>query len=143
MATADVDPGVAAEQLLSEHDEDWIERLAAELSRRLGARGLGNVARTWHLSLTALGEMFGVSRQAASKWLKDGVPPDRATQVADVEAVAELLERHLKPERVPAVVRRRSPGLGGESLISMISGGHSAEALELTREMFSFGDAHR
>ena len=52
------------------------------------------------------------------------------------------LERYLKRDRIPAVVRRPAPGLGGASLVELVSSGRAAEALELTRRMFAFTDAH-
>jgi hypothetical protein len=143
VSTTRADPSKAAAKLLEQYDEEWVARLAEELDRRLGARGLAHVMRAWRLSATALGELFGVSRQAASKWLDDGIPADRAPQVADLEAITELLQRYLKADRIPAVVRREAPGLGGESLMSLVASGRSAEALALTRQMFAFGDLHR
>lgn len=71
-----------------------------------------------------------------------GVPGDRAQQVADVGAITDLLERYLTPDRIPAVVRRQAPGLGGASLIELVSSGRSNEALQLTRQMFTFTDVH-
>ena len=138
-----LDPRIAAARLLEDHDEEWVSRFADEVARRLGGRGLGRVMLLWHLSRTELGELFGVSRQAVSKWLDGGVPPERAAQVADIEAMTDLLERYLKPSRIPAVVRRPAPRLGGTSLLGLVAAGRSAEALALTREMFVFGDLHR
>ncbi len=135
-------PREAAARLLAEHDDRWVAQLADELERRLSGRRLERVMRLWMLSRAELGALFGVSRQAVSKWLRDGVPPDRAEQVADVEAVTDLLERYLKRERIPAVVRRRADRLGQSSLVELVSAGHSHEALRLTRQMFAFTDAH-
>ncbi|MEX1164561.1 MAG: hypothetical protein WEB03_13390 [Nitriliruptor sp.] len=136
------DPRAAAARLLAEHDEDWVAQLTAELDRRLSRRRLERVMRVWQLSRTELGALFGVSRQAVSKWIADDVPADRAPYVADVEAITDLLERYLKRGRIAAVVRRRSPGLGDASLIELVSSGRSTEALRLTRRMFAFTDAH-
>lgn len=143
MPSTALDPRTAAAQLVEGHDEAWLSRFAEEVGRRLTGRGLDRVMRLWQLSRTELGELFGVSRQAASKWLEGGVPPERAALVADLEAMTDLLERYLKPGRVPAVVRRRAPRLGGASLLELVRAGRSAEALARTREMFVFGDLHR
>jgi transcriptional regulator with XRE-family HTH domain len=143
MPPTTIDPRVAAAQLFDDHDEDWVGRFAEEVERRRGGRGLRRVMRLWQLSRTELGELFGISRQAVSKWLDSGVPPERAARVAEIEAVTDLLERYLKRDRIPAVVRRPAPRLGGTSLLDMVATGRSAEALALTREMFLFGDLHR
>lgn len=141
-ALAELDPRDAAARLVAEHDEDWVATLTDELDRQLSGRHLERVVRLWGLSRKELGELFGVSRQAVSKWISDGVPADRTEQVADVEAITDLLDRYLKRDRIAAVVRRRAPRLDGSSLIELVSAGRSGDALRLTREMFAFTDAH-
>lgn len=141
-ALAELEPRDAAARLLAEHDDEWVARLAAELDRRMGGRQLERVLRSWDLSRAELGELFGVSRQAVSKWVAGGVPADRAGPVADVVAITDLLSRYLKRERIPAVVRRRAPRLGDRSLLELVGEGRSSEALQRTREMFTFSDLH-
>lgn len=141
-ALAELDPRDAAARLVAEHDEDWVATLTDELDRQLSGRHLERVVRLWGLSRRELGELFGVSRQAVSKWISDGVPADRTEQVADVEAITDLLDRYLKRDRIAAVVRRRAPRLDGSSLIELVRAGRSDDALRLTREMFAFTDTH-
>ena len=138
----DLGPREAAAQLAAAHDPAWLAQLTDELDRRLRAGGLERIMRRWSLSRAELGALFGVSRQAVSKWLTSGVPGERVEQVATVAAITDLLERHVKADRIPAVVRRRSPGLGDRSLLELVSQGHSSEALEFTRQMFTFTDVH-
>ena len=143
MTVPDVlDPREAATQLLAEHDDVWVARLTDELDRHLSARRLERLMRLWQLSRSELGELFGVSRQAVSKWIADGVPSNRVQQVADVEAITDLLDHYLKRDRIAAVVRRQAPGLNGASLIELIASGRSSDALHLTRQMFTFTDVH-
>jgi len=80
--------------------------------------------------------MFGVSRQAVAKWMSDGVPPDRQVHLAELDSATELLERYVRPERIPAIVRRAAPALSGKSLLDLASQGQTAEVLEVVREMF-------
>jgi hypothetical protein len=94
--------------------------------------------RLWGLSVSDLAELFGVSHQEAAAWLDEGVPTEHAQQANDMKAVSDLLEQHLKPGRIPVVVRQTAPALGGDSLLSMIAAGRSIEALVLTRQMFAF-----
>lgn len=143
MTVPDVlDPHDAAARLVAEHDDAWVAELTAELDRHLSARRLERLMRVWQLSRAELGALFGVSRQGVSKWIDGGVPADRVQQVADVEAITDLLDHYLKRERIAAVVRREAPGLDGQSLIELITAGRSSDALRLTREMFTFADAH-
>lgn len=137
-----LDPRDAAAQLLAEHDDVWVSQLTDELDRHLSGRRLERVMRLWQLSRVDLGALFGVSRQAVSKWIAHGAPADRAGQVSDVEAITDLLAHYLKRDRIPAVVRRRADGLGGASIAELVTAGRSDEALRLVRRMFAFGDVH-
>jgi hypothetical protein len=139
---AELDPQDVATLLLGEHDSAWIAALTDELDRRLSGRELERILRVWNLSRTELGQILGVSRQALSKWITDGVPADRVSQVADLASITDLLTRHLKRDRIPAVVRRAAPNLDNASLIELIAGGRSGEAVVLTRRMFTFADTH-
>jgi hypothetical protein len=138
----ELDPQDAATLLLGEHDSAWIAALADELDRRLSGRELERILRVWNLSRTELGHILGVSRQALSKWIADGVPADRVAQVADLASITDLLARYVKRDRIPAVVRRAASNLGNASVIDLISEGRSGEAVALSREMFTFVDAH-
>jgi hypothetical protein len=141
---AELDPREAAARLVAEQDDPtWLSAFAEELDRRLTGEQLGRVLSLWQLSRSDLGRLFGVSRQAATKWLSEGVPPDRVQELADVAAINDLLVRHLKRERVAAVVRRPAPSLSGLSLLDLVGQGRAAEALEATRAMFAFADLHR
>lgn len=141
-ALAELDPREAAGRLLAEHDATWVSKLTDELDRQLSGRQLERLMRLWRLSRAELGDLFGVSRQAVSKWITDGVPAERIEQVADVEAATDLLDRYLKRDRIPAVVRRRAPRLDGMSLIELVRAGRSDDAVRLTRQMFTFTDLH-
>jgi len=139
---AELDPHDAASQLLAEHDSEWVAALTEELDRRLSGRQLQYTMRLWKLSRTQLGEVFGVSRQAVSKWIDGGVPADRITQVADLAAITDLLAHYLKRDRIPAVVRRPAPNLGDVSLLDLVTEGRTGDAVAFTRRMFAFADAH-
>ncbi len=57
------------------------------------------------LTTTGTARLFGVSRQALSQWLDDGVPAARASKVAVVARIADLLDRMIDPERLSGIVR--------------------------------------
>ena len=138
-----LDPRAAAQRLVSEQtDVTWLSTFAAELDRRLAGEQLGRVMSLWHLSRSELGSLFGVSRQAATKWLNEGVPADRVQDVADLAAITDLLVHYLKRDRISAVVRRPSANLAGRSLLDLVAAGQTGEALQAARRMFAFADAH-
>ena len=99
------------------------------------------MARTlevWNLSQAEAARLFGVSRQAVGKWLRYGVPPERAGAVSDLAAATDLLVHYLKRDRIPAVVRRPIPSLGGVSLVNLLAQGDTRALVVACRDMFRF-----
>jgi len=82
---------------------------------------------TWDLSAAGAGRIFGVSRQAVAKWRGSGVPDDRAVALADLVAATDVLERYVRRDRIPAVVRRQADVLGGQSLLEIAEAGRFAD----------------
>ena len=92
----------------------------------------------WGVSQAEAARLLGVSRQAVGKWLARGAPPARADALADLAAATELLTRYLKRDRIPAVVRRPIPALGGVSLMDLLARGDTRSLLRACRDMFRF-----
>jgi hypothetical protein len=116
-------------------DLDWLRALTDELDRAVRQAPLVRLVRLWGLSNAEAARLFGVSRQAFSKWL-ESVPSDRAPVVADLAAATDLLDRRIKRERIPAVVRRRSSLLDGRSLLEMAAAGEHAAVRAAVASMF-------
>lgn len=140
----DVAPSEAAAELVEVHggDPDWLDAFIESLERQRAGRDLERIMQVWGMSQSELGRLFHVSRQAVSKWLRDGVPAERTEQVADLAAATDLLVHHLKRERIPAVVRREAAALEGRSLVELVARGETRAVLEACRAMFTFGDLH-
>jgi hypothetical protein len=100
--------------------------------------GLEALMASWHLSITDVGRLFGVRRQAVQQWLEGGVPPARRPKLLAILGIADLLERNLLPERIPAVVRSPSPADGGRSMLEAIAADRHLEILERTRRSFDW-----
>jgi hypothetical protein len=132
----DLTPDAAAALVASEVGADWTRRFVDELGRRVRSEPLERIVELWGLSNAAAARMFGVSRQAFTKWLNAGPPSTRAAAVADLASATAILDRYVKRERIPAVVRRRAPALGGESLLALAESGNTRTVLERTRAMF-------
>jgi hypothetical protein len=135
-ALTDLPPEVAADRLLGSADAEWARRFAAEVDRRQAVGRLPALLARWRLSNAEAARLFGVSRQAFSKWLALGPPADREPAVADLDAAADLLERYLRPDRIPAVVRRPSAALGGRSLLAVAEDDGTHALLGAARAMF-------
>lgn len=156
-AIQELRPEEAAERVFRARQQDsaWLDRFAECLAgyregptggtspaARQSSSGLVRTIRVWQLSQAKAAALFGVSRQAFAKWLQRGVPADHAVAVADLTAATDLLERYLKRDRIPAVVRRPIPRLDGVSLLDLLGCGDTKRLLSACRDMFDFERAN-
>ncbi|MHB1912032.1 MAG: hypothetical protein ACYCTI_08270 [Acidimicrobiales bacterium] len=139
------DPKKLASQLAEASRErpGWLAAFAGELESQGLADQLRRFLRVWGLSASEASRLFGVSRQAVSKWFTQGVPAERVEAVADLAAATDLLVRYLKVDRIPATVRRNAGGMGGRSLLDLVAAGDSRGALQACRAMFDFSAVQR
>lgn len=137
-------PREAAKQLIASQQGDagWLDAFAEQLDRHRAGQSLARILTVWDLSQSAAARLFGVSRQAISKWIGTGPPAERAEVIADLAAATDLLVRYLKRDRIAAVVRRPIPARSNHSLLNLLESGESGRLLEVCREMFSFDQAH-
>lgn len=137
-------PSELAGAILATHgsSSDWLDEFAEALDRGRAGQELGRVLDAWGLSQSEAAVLFGVSRQALSKWLHRGVPAERTTAVADLSAATDLLVRYLKRERIPAVVRRPAPALQGRSLVDLVGEARTRDVLIACRAMFDVAGVH-
>ena len=137
-------PEEAADRTFTAHGQDsaWLDAFTERLDRLRGGASFARTIEVWGLSQAEAARLFGVSRQAAAKWMRQGAPPERASAMADLCAATDLLVRHLKRDRIPAVVRRPIPALGGESLVVLWGRGETRTVLTACRDMFRFDRAH-
>lgn len=134
-------PDELADQIIRTHGDssEWLDAFAEALDRGRAGQQLSRVLAAWGLSQSQAATLFGVSRQALSKWLNRGVPAERVGAVADLSAATDLLVRHLKRERIPAVVRRPAPALRNRSLLDLVAAGRTSDVLTACRAMFDMG----
>jgi len=139
---AQLDARELAEKILEARRDEthWLDQLSEALDRCRAGRALGRILDVWGLSQSDAARLFGVTRQAVSKWLTGGVPVERAEAVADLAATTDLLIRYVKRDRIPAVVRRQAAGLDGKSLMGLVAESRTRDVLEACRAMFDFGD---
>lgn len=139
----DLDPRDAAARLAADQRDDraWLDEFAESLDRYRSAQSFARMLSVWNLNQSEAARCFGVSRQALSKWLRQGVPAERSETIADVAAATDLLVHFLKRERIPAVVRRPAAELGERSLLDLLATGDTRALLRACREMFRFEHA--
>ena len=131
-----VDPRQMARELVDSADAAWLRDLVDALDRQVRIEPLERLGVLWDLSNAAAARIFGVSRQAYAKWLDKGPPADRSADVAAVDTITQLLDRYVKRERIPAVVRRTSPRFGGVSIIEQLEKGDYDGTARQVAEMF-------
>lgn len=136
-------PEEAAERTFAahRHDPEWLDAFIAGLDHRRAVDVFVRTIETWGLTQAETARLFGVSRQAIGKWRRRGVPPERAEAVADLAAATDLLVRHLRRDRIPAVVRRPIPARGDTSLVALLGRGDTRAVLAACRDMFRFDRA--
>jgi hypothetical protein len=116
---------------------DKAAEVAEGLERGLGVQPLKRLERLWQLSGTEVAGAFGVSRQAYSKWLVSGIPSERVKDVGLLdEATMELLA-NVKMVKIPEVVRREAPNLGGWSLVELLKKGDFQEIRDAVERTFN------
>jgi hypothetical protein len=108
---------------------------------QLGGDELSRLMSSFQLSKTDLAELFGVRRQAIDGWLRKGVPADRQEKVHTLVALADMLERKLKPGRLPGVSRTPADAYGGLTMLEMIQQDRHRELLALVRQSFDWATA--
>jgi hypothetical protein len=112
-----------------------------ELAEPDGENPLVRLMRLFKLSKSELGRLFGVSRQAVDGWLEHGVPGEREEKLATLLALADLLERKLKTNRIPGIARRPADAYGGRTMLELVSEDRQRELLGLVRESFAWSQA--
>ena len=134
------DPEAAAEQIFAAHKQErgWLDAFTESLDRRRAGESVLHTLQVWGMSQAEAARLLGVSRQAVGKWLQQGAPAARADALADLAAATDLLVRHLKRDRIPVVVRRPMPALGGVSLMELLAQGDTRSLLGACRDMFRF-----
>lgn len=100
--------------------------------------GLEHLMAAWQLSVADVARLFGVARQAVQQWLSGGVPAARQPKLATVQRIADLLERNLQPDRIPAVVRTPADEYGGRSMLRAIGDDDHDELLASVERSFDW-----
>lgn len=131
-----VAPEELARELVDSADSDWLRELVDALDREVRSGPLVRLTTLWDLSNAAAARIFGISRQAFAKWLTAGPPADRADDVAAVDTITTLLDRYVKRERIPAVVRRTASAYGDQSILERLEAGEYEETVEMVRSTF-------
>jgi hypothetical protein len=119
----------------------FLRRVRFHLNHPDGENPVRRLMDEFGLSKSALGSLFGVRRQAVDQWLERGVPAERQEKIQTMLAIVDLLERKLKPGRLPGVARRAAAAYGGATMLELIAADRHAELLEQVRGSFDWSSA--
>ena len=118
----------AVKQLMAEApNATWLRAVVDALDRHLRVRPLIRLQRVWGLSDAETARMFGVSRQTLSRWRQQGIPPQQMPTLADLSIATDALDRYVKRDRIPSLVRRQATGLENCSLYDLACAGRHSE----------------
>jgi len=79
------------------------------------------IMRIFDLTITETAGLYGVSRQAVSRWIDEGeLPRFRREKTHTILSIARLLERNLRPGTVPVVSRRPARAYHDRSILQAI-----------------------
>ena len=130
-------PHDLAEQIIARApSREWLRAFTDDLDREIRRDPLERLLALWDLSASQAALAFSVSRQALSKWRRSGVPADRIPALMDLSEATDLLDRQVRRERIPAVVRRPAETLGGQSLLDLALEGRHAEVRDAVAAVF-------
>ena len=119
----------------------FVRRVRFYLNHPETENPLRRIIDAFALSKTDAAKLFGVTRQAVDGWLAGGVPAERQEKVATLLALCDLLQRKLKPDRLPGVARRPADAYGGRTMLELIAADRHGELLQSVRESFDWQSA--
>lgn len=113
--------------------------IADELKRMVGDQSaLNEIRDVLRLSETELGDLLKVRRQAVAQWRRRGIPSERADEIDQHRQLCRYLTTAIKPERIPAVVRRSVPQLGGRTWLEALREEGPVATHERFKAVFSY-----
>lgn len=136
-------PRQVVAEIVAAHGDDrgWLDAFAEAFEQHRHGGQLLRVLGVWGLSQTDAATVFGVTRQAISKWIAAGAPTDRAVAIGELATATDILVRHITRDRIPAVVRRPAANLGDRTLIEVWTTDGAGAVLDACRAMFAFENA--
>jgi DNA-binding transcriptional regulator YiaG len=116
----------------------------------LDAHAVESREQDYHLKLTRIrsvlgvnssevARLLGVSREAIRKWDNgDPISSERWSSIDELYADVEKLLTYIKPENLPAVVRRHIPALSNQTPLQLLASKRSDELLTLYERLTSY-----
>ena len=113
--------------------------LSEELATVMGAwAAIGEIRETLDLTMAELARIFGEKREVVEQWSEQGAPPGRRAEIDRVLEVSRYLSDMLRPERIPAAIRRPAERLNGKSMLDVLQEDGPSVLLAHLRAILSY-----
>ena len=118
---------------------------------------VGTMQQALALTDSELARLFGVDAAEVARWLalpvpttetvqewvSASVPAEHQERLLAVIELVDLLTHRLRPELLPAVVRRQAAAYDGRSILDMLAAGRHTELLDSVRASFDYELGHK
>jgi hypothetical protein len=113
-----------------------LDQWASELREESYVSRLAKIQASLGVRAAELARLLGVSREAIRRWFNgQPIASDRWDDIDRLERTVHQLAMYFR-EDLPALVRRRVPGLGGRTALDMMFAGRGDEVLGFYRRIF-------
>lgn len=99
---------------------------------------LSEIRSIFGLSEHELADLFGVRRESVTGWRLNGIPQTRRASVERLLDLARVLDRDLKPERIPEIVRTHDDWLPHGTILATIAREGPDAVYSYLRRLFSY-----
>lgn len=119
------------------YDASRVNDVLSRIYARAAAGSLREIRKAFSLNSEEAGSLFGITRQGYRKWEADGVPTARLADVDRTVQLVRLMQRRLRPERLPALVRTPASDLGDRSVLQVVREDGPLAVMEYMRRQAS------
>ncbi len=118
-------------------DAEAMNEVFSRIYSKRGVRALGHLRKAFALTRTEAARLFGVTPEAVAKWERGGVPVLRLAEIDRCLQLARMLQRRLRPDRLPTRVRTPAPYFDGRSVLETIAESGTQPVFDHMRRMAS------
>ena len=114
-----------------------MNKILARVYSKNGVRTLGHIRKVFALTRTDAARLFNVSPEAVTKWERNGVPVRRLAELDRCYQLAQMMQRRLRPDRLPALVRTPAPDFNNHNVLDVIAEKGTQPVFDYMRRMAS------
>jgi hypothetical protein len=117
-----------------------LDQLSSEQRERSYSNQLAEIQTALGLRPAELARVLGVSREAIRRWFDSApIAPERWSAIDQLERTVRRLVGYFRAEALPALIRRKIPGLGEKTPLELMYAGREDELLTFYERIFDRG----